>query len=127
MNFAAYYSLFIGMMIIIQWVFFILTGNVPEFTTAFWEIIFHIIVEFLTAFILLITGWGILTKHKGAIQVNLVAQGMLIYSVINSAGYFTQQGEWIFLIMFFAIIVFSLISVLKLLKAKIRISEKQID
>jgi len=115
MNFAAYYSIFIGIMIIIQWVFFILTGNVPELTTAFWEIIFHIIVEFLTAFILLISGWGILSKHKSAIQGNLGAQGMLVYSAINSSGYFVQQGQWVFIIMFFTILVFSLTSVFKLI------------
>ena len=118
MNFAAYYSIFIGIMIITQWIFFILTGNVPEFTTAFWEIIFHIIVEFLTAFILLITGWRMITKRKYAIQGNLVAQGMLIYSVINSSGYFVQQGQWIFIIMFVAILVLSLASVHKLLNVK---------
>jgi len=117
MNFVAYYSIFIGIMIITQWLFFILTGNVPEFTTAFWEIIFHIIVEFLTAFILLITGWRMITKRKDAIQGNLVAQGMLIYSAINSSGYFAQLGQWIFILIFFAILVFSLISVFKLLNA----------
>ena len=94
MNFAAYYSIFIGIMIMTQWLFFSLTGNVPEFTTAFWEIIFHITVEFLTAFILLITGWRMTTKRKDAIQGNLVAQGMLIYSAINSSGYFFQLGQW---------------------------------
>jgi|SRR6056297_124827 len=118
MNFAAYYSIFIGIMIITQWIFFILTGNVPEFTTTFWEIIFHIIVEFLTAFILLITGWGIVTKRKNAIPGNLVAQGMLIYSAINSTGYFVQQGQWLFIIMFVAILVLSLASVHKLLNVK---------
>ena len=118
MNFAAYYSILIGIMIIIQWSFFILTENVPEFTTAFWEIIFHIIAELLTAFILLLTGWGMLIKHKKAIWGNLIAQGMLIYSAINSTGYFFQQGQWIFIIMFVAILVLSLASVHKLLNVK---------
>jgi len=116
MNFTANYSIFIGIMIITQWIFFILTGNVPELTTDFWEIIFHIIVEFLTAFMLLITGWKILKKSKNAIQGNLVAQGMLIYSAINSSGYFFQLGQWVFIIMFLVILVLSLVSLLKLLK-----------
>jgi len=118
MNFTAYYSIFIGIMVIIQWVFFILTGNVPELTTAFWEIIFHILVEFLTAFMLLITGWKILKKSKNAIQGNLVAQGMLIYSVINSSGYFAKLGQWIFILMFLVILILSMVSVLKLLNVK---------
>jgi hypothetical protein len=99
--------LVIGLSMLLQWGFFILTGNVPEFRTAPVSISFHIFIEVLTA-LLLIFGAVLYSRKDGPIRYLVVyAQGMLGYTAVNSAGYFVQSGQWIFLGMFFLVVVVS--------------------
>ena len=35
-------------------------------------------------------------------------QGMLAYTSVNSAGYFAQSGQWIFLVMFIVILTLAI-------------------
>lgn len=53
MKFVKISSIIIGLLIINQWLFFLLTGNVPEIQTAPIEITFHIIIELVTAAVLI--------------------------------------------------------------------------
>jgi len=116
MSFPAYYSVAVGTLIIVQWIFFIATGNVAEFHVIPLEISLHITAEVMTALLLLISGFLLLKRKKKAIKWNLLAQGMLIYTVINSSGYFAQLSQWLFVFMFFVLLVLSIISVFTLLK-----------
>ncbi len=116
MIFPSYYSMIVGLLMIGQWLFFILSGNVPEFSITPIEISMHISVEILTALLLLITGYRLLKNKVKSIKWNLLAQGMLIYTVINSSGYFAQLGQWPFVLMFAVLLVFSIVSVNKLMK-----------
>lgn len=77
-----------------QWIFFLSTGNVPELETAPLEIAFHLSAELITALALILAFLLIHRKQRAARLVAAAAQGMLIYTVINSAGYFAQGGEW---------------------------------
>ncbi|MGM0445858.1 MAG: hypothetical protein ACQEQH_05570 [Bacillota bacterium] len=43
MNFAAYYSICLGILMITQWLFFVFTGSVPEFYVTPIEISLHIL------------------------------------------------------------------------------------
>ena len=98
---------------ILQWVFFIVTGNVPEFDTTPISIGFHISVEIITA-ILLIYSSLMCKKRVKRETLLLYAQGMLGYTVINSAGYFAQSGQWIFVAMFAALLAVSIFNAIKL-------------
>ena len=100
MKFAAWYGILVGLLMISQWIFSIVSGAVPEFETAPWEITFHLASEFSTALMLLIGGIGILRSSNWAQQILLLGLGMVIYSEIVSPGYYAQLGQWAFVGMF---------------------------
>jgi hypothetical protein len=58
------------------------------------EMIFHWGAEFLTAVALLVGGTGVLARWNWAANLYLLALGMLLYTAVNSAGYFAQKREW---------------------------------
>lgn len=100
MKFAAWYGIVIGFGMILQWIFFILTGSVPEFQTEQWRIALHLAAEFVTALLLIVSGIGLLRSRAWAKNLLLVGLGMVIYSEIVSPGYFAQLGQWAFVAMF---------------------------
>jgi len=117
MKFVKVSSAIIGFMIIIQWVFFIITGNVPEFETTPVSIIFHIVIEISTALLLIFA--SLICKVRIKRQTLLLyGQGMLGYTVVNSAGYFAQSGQWGFLLMFGALLFVSIYNTVILFKQR---------
>ena len=108
--------MFVGGLIIGQWSYFILSGSVPEFNTTPIEISMHISVEFLTALLLFISGNRLLKKKEDSGKWSLLAHGMLIYTIINSSGYFAQIGQWPLVLMFAVLLILSLVSVKRLIK-----------
>ena len=81
---------------IVQWIFSILSGSVPEFQTEPWRIGFHLAAEFATAALLILGGITVLRSLTWGRPVLLIGLGMLIYSEIVSPGYFAQlaNGRW---------------------------------
>jgi hypothetical protein len=51
------------------------------------------------------------------IPLTLVGMGMLVYTAINSAGYYLQRRAWIPVIMFAVILLLSLLSIARLFDA----------
>ncbi len=100
-------SLIIGICMITQWIFFLATGNVPELENAPVSISFHITIEIITAVLLIVLFFILKKPDTQKLHIAGYVQGMLGYTVINSAGYFAQSGDWIFLIMFAAILFLS--------------------
>lgn len=105
MKFPSWYGIGVGLLIILQWIFFLATGSVPEFQNARWEIGLHLSAEMLLALALLTGGIATLQSVHWGKKVLLVALGMAIYSEINSPGYFAQLGQW-FLVAMFAVLLF---------------------
>lgn len=105
MKFSAWYGISVGGAIILQWIFFITTGAVPQFQTTPWAIGFHIAAEILLAITLLVSGIATLRSKSWGTKTLLVALGMAIYSEINSPGYFAQLGQWA-LVAIFAVLLF---------------------
>lgn len=114
MKFAAWYGILVGILMLVQWGSFLATGQVPELRTEPLRIAFHLTGEGLTAMGLLISGLALLHHKTWASRVFLVASGMLIYSVIVSPGYFAQQGKWVLVAMFGALLVLTLVSLARL-------------
>lgn len=110
MKFVAWYSLVVGIMMFVQWTFFLLTGQVPELQTEPYRIIFHLIGEFVTALALILAGLAVLNRWRLARETTLVALGLLFYTVIVSPGYFAQQGQWAFVGMFAVLLALGIVA-----------------
>jgi len=115
-RFSAWYGIGVGSLIILQWIFFVATGSIPEFQTTPWAIGFHLMAELLLACALLIGGMATLRLKSWGEKVLLVALGMAIYSEINSPGYFAQLGQWALVAMFALLLVGGTSAVMMILK-----------
>ena len=110
MKFAAIYSIVVGTGMIGQWTMSFISKQIPELVTEPIRIWFHIAAELITAIMLIISGVGLLSSAAWSRTLNLIAIGMLFYTCIVSPGYFAQQGNWAWLVMFSAIILLGIIS-----------------
>jgi hypothetical protein len=97
---ASSYSIFVGLAMIVMWLIFIITEQVPEMNTAPIQISYHLIAEFLTAILLLIGGFGLLKNKAWGFHLYLISMGMLLYTVIVSAGYYANLEDMIMVGMF---------------------------
>lgn len=111
MRFASWYAILVGILLFIQWLFFLVTGQVPELETAPWEIGCHIAAELLMGAVLVAGGIAYLKSRRWGGKILLAALGMAIYSEINSPGYFAQQGQWTLVYMFALLLMGALVSV----------------
>ena len=111
MIFPALYALIVGIGMIGQWLFSLVTGRVPELETEPIRIRFHIAAEFATALVLVIAGLGLLTTQSWSRWFYMMSMGMLLYTVIVSPGYFAQKGEWSFVGMFAVLLILALASI----------------
>lgn len=105
----AVYSSIIGLSIMGMWIMIILTGGIAE---GLIEISFHLVSEFLMALLLLLSGIGLLRDKLYGEKIFLISNGMLIYSVLNAAGYYGQRNNYVAMSMFTVILVISSIFLL---------------
>jgi hypothetical protein len=116
MRFTAWYAIFVGIMMIAQWTFFLMTGSVPEVQSEPIRLAFHLAAEFVTAISLIVAGGAVLRSKPWGRTFILAALGMLMYTVIVSPGYFAQQGQWLLVGMFAVLFVLAISSMRGLLK-----------
>ncbi len=116
MKFAGWYALVVGVSMILQWVFFIIMGEVPELHTEPLRIAFHLAAEGVTAVLLVIAGIALLRGRRWASSIALVALGALVYTAIVSPGYFAQLGQWPLVAMFAVVLALAGASIILLLK-----------
>jgi hypothetical protein len=97
---ASIYSIIVGIAMICMWLALIITNQVPEIKSAPIKITYNLIAEFLTAILLILGGFGLLTKRVWGFHLYLISMGMLLYTVIVSAGYYANLGDMIMVGMF---------------------------
>ncbi len=90
---AAGYAILVAIMVIGLWVGSLLRGAVPELATEPWEIRFHIAAETGMAALLAVGGLLALAGAPGAEGLLLLGLGAVLYSVVNSSGYYAQRGQ----------------------------------
>ncbi len=123
MKFPVYFALVVGILMFIQWAYFIATGQVPELETEPARIVMHIVAEAVTAVFLIICAHLLMRNRPQGVQVALVAYGMLIYTLIQSPGYFAHRGEWPPVVMFGVLLILSLYAVFLLFRSSFRTRE----
>ncbi len=117
MRFAGIFGITAGILILIQWIFFLVTAQVPQLETAPLEMVFHLSAEFMTAMVMFVAGVAALRGKPWAARVYYLASGMLIYTVINSTGYFVQLGQWLPVLIFVALLLLTVVSIGKMVHA----------
>jgi hypothetical protein len=101
------YAIIIGIGIIGLWTMLLRTKQVPESKTEPIAIRFHIAAEMVMGILSLISGIFLLIGLSWAYFLFILAMGLVIYAVINSAGYYGQRKQWPFVIMFGIILIAS--------------------
>ena len=96
----AVYSLLMGLSMFGMWTMFWIVGEIPELETEPIRIGMHLAAEFVTAVLLIAGGIALLKSWKHSINLFQFSMGMLIYTLIQSPGYFAEQGELAFVAMF---------------------------
>jgi hypothetical protein len=114
MQYTAIFSILVGVLMIGQWTFSLASRKVPEIVTETRAIIFHLAAEFLTAAVLMVAGIALLAQSLLGYPLALLALGMLVYTSINSAGYFAQRGQWLMVMMFGGILMLAFASIYQL-------------
>ena len=117
MRYTALYAIAVGVLMIAQWSFFLVAGQAPELYTAPVQMALHLAAELLTALLLVASGAGLLRGASWARSLSLLALGMLIYTLVQSPGYFAQQGAWALVVMFAVLLVLAAFSATRLLRS----------
>jgi len=116
---AGIYSIVVGAAMIGMWSVFLATDSVPELHTEPIRTSFHIFIEYLTAVVLLVGGFGLLASRRWGPTAHLVSLGMLLYTVVLSPGYYAQKGDLTMVAMFAVFIALTVFFIgLRLLKEK---------
>ncbi|WP_105616291.1 hypothetical protein [Vallitalea okinawensis] len=103
------YSVLLGISIMGLWTMLLTTGNVPELDTEPICLYFHLTAEILMGILLVLSGIGLIKKSRWGKSLFVLSTGMVIYSVINAAGYYANNSEWTMVIMFMVILVLSIL------------------
>lgn len=105
----AIYAILVGISIIGLWLMLFSTGQIPELETKLFDISLHIISELILAITLILSGIALLRQSRWSEKLFLLSMGLLIYSVINAAGYYGQDGNWAMVLMFAGLLTIALI------------------
>ena len=116
-KFSAAFMIVIGLMVIALWIMLISTNQVPELETEFWSISTHITAEILMAFLLIAGGISMLKQSKKSMVLVPLSLGTLLYSIINSSGYYLEKGEYPFVILFAVLLLFTLTVLYQMFKS----------
>jgi hypothetical protein len=111
MIYSAIFAIIVGIGMMGQWLASFLSKSIPELKTEPIRIWFHIAAEMATALLLVVSGILLLSGVAVGQTIFLIAVGMLFYTCIVSPGYFAQQGNWNWVIMFSGLIVLGIVGI----------------
>jgi hypothetical protein len=114
---AAGYVILVGVSMLSMWLLFYLGNSIPELETEPMRILMHLLAEGLTAICLITSGVGLLAGRHWGRGLYLFSMGMLIYTLVQSPGYFIQTGDNAFAAMFAVLLFGALVFSLRMLRA----------
>lgn len=109
---SAVFTIAVGLLMMGMWSMLVLTNQVPYLDTPLVEIKLHILTETLTAVMLILGGVSVLRGWEKLTNIHYVSQGMLIYAIINSSGYYIDIGEPAMAGMFGVLLVGTIVSLM---------------
>lgn len=120
MIYASVFALSVGLMMLVQWTVTLIRKRVPGKDEGISgrgkrEMLFHWAAESLTSITLIFSGITMLLGWHGARSSHLLATGMLIYTVINSAGWFAERREWSMIGVFAVLLIGAAVSLVYVL------------
>ena len=110
-----WFAVLVGVGMLGQWAFLFMSGQIPEIKTEPIRIGFHIAAEAATALVLIASAIGLFSGAGWGSSLFLVGAGMLFYTSIVSPGYFAQQGQWGWLVMFGLLLILGAVCVVLLI------------
>jgi hypothetical protein len=111
----SYYSIFVGLAVILMWTVILLRQEIPEGKI---EMFYHLFSEFLMAILCVVSGILFLFNYKIAKLLNILGLGMVIYSVLNAAGYYSERENVPMILMFTILFLLTTFAVFLNLKSK---------
>jgi hypothetical protein len=92
------------------WVFALSKNIVPPEEKP-WSIAFHVTAELSTAILLIFSGIGLWLGSEWARMLSQLGLGLLLYSVINSPGYYAQKKNLSMVAMFIVLIILTVAAI----------------
>ena len=118
MKLIGWFQIVTGVAIAGLWSVLLATGEVPELTEGRLDILFHLGAEFLTALLLIAAGTAVLrVGSQVAVVLSALAAGSLLYTTINSAGYYADLGQWPVVAMFMVLAAVTAMSAVLLIRS----------
>ena len=87
------------------WAVLLAVGQVPEVADGRVDIWFHIAAELLTAGLLVAAGVALLRRSARARLLAALSLGALVYTAVNSPGYYAQSGDVAMVAMFAGVLL----------------------
>lgn len=103
-----YCCILFGILVILMWSILLVAGETDGGQT---EIMIHLVSEFLMAGISITAGILLLQRVRAGRHLAFMALGMLVYSELNTIGYYADIGQWNFVFLFSVLILISLFAI----------------
>jgi len=117
MLFPAIFAMSVGALMTAQWAITLVRSQIPTpeqdaiSGRGMIEMAFHWIAEGATAAALIAASFSLMLGWSGAPKLYLASIGALIYTAINSAGFFAQRKQWTTVALFAILVILSAVSI----------------
>ncbi len=110
----AAYSVVVGLFMMGFWGYLVATKQ-AELDQRPWDMRLHITAEFTTAILLVLSGAGAVLASSGLAALAPIALGMLLYTTVNSPGFYAGKRNRPMVAMFAALTALTVIAIVGLL------------
>jgi len=105
------YSIFLGVVVFGVWATTLLKDEIHR---GFTEVTFHLLAELTMAVICVVGGNRLLKNGISGKNLNLIGLGMAVYSILNAAGYYGQNGNGLIMLLFLGLLTFTVACIVTL-------------